>query len=64
MNVRRLYGRFEREGKPDKIRAKLNNDRRIKNELDAEVRNYLEGLYDSEEINSDYPLKIKNRFYN
>ncbi len=69
MNNRQLYGRSSREGKPRKIRTKLNNNRRIEEELDAETRAYLENIHDrelinSEDLSSNYKRIIKNRFYN
>ncbi len=69
MNDRQLYGRPNREGKPHKIRTKLNNNRRIEKELDAETRAYLENIHNRDSINSedfylDYNLIIKNKYYN
>lgn len=66
MNERQLYGRAGREAKSNKIRAKLNNERKLEDELDAETRDYLEGDYDNDLTNSnyrtsDYGLKIKLR---
>ncbi len=65
MNYRQLYGRLGREGKPHKIRAKLDNDRKIKAELDAEVRDYLESYSESvDSINSDYKFTRENQYNN
>ncbi len=68
MNNRQLYGRAGRDGKEDKIRAVFNNNKRIEEELDAEVRTYLESndmdVINPNDMSSDYNLAKENNYKN